>query len=431
MHKSQRTLFIFSASSIAAGILLLHLPAVHAVVLFGYVFMAASILYAAMSWTLFRVEISDAVLFSIIVVAVVVRLSFITGSPIGSEDAYRYMWDGKVQARGINPYLYTALDSHLDSLHSPLLPSAMNHADLKTIYFPLSQWIFYFCYQLSGEAVWGYKAVLLIAETGTISALYLFLPILGIPRKFILLYALCPLPIIEFAVDAHLDAVGLPLFLFSILFYTREKKILSYILLGLSISIKPVGLILLPAMFFFENGWRKKLNTVLFPLMTVGVQFIPYVFTSNPFETLFSFTKNWSFNGVVFEGIYLFLQDNQQSRLICAMVLGIVILLLNYKQKDFLTTAYYSLLALILLSPVVHPWYVAWAAVLLPIVRRWSGIALAAGVSLTSITVMNYRLTGNWQQYPAIIVIEYLPMIVFLAIELRNYFSKRREPVAV
>ena len=266
MHKSQRTLFIFSAASIAAGILLLHLPAVHAVVLFGYVFMAASILYAAMSWTLFRVEISDAVLFSIIVVAVVVRLSFITGSPIGSEDAYRYMWDGKVQARGINPYLYTALDSHLDSLHSPLLPSAMNHADLKTIYFPLSQWIFYFCYQLSGEAVWGYKAVLLIAETGTISALYLFLPILGIPRKFILLYALCPLPIIEFAVDAHLDAVGLPLFLFSILFYTREKKILSYILLGLSISIKPVGLILLPAMFFFENGWRKKLEDITLPV---------------------------------------------------------------------------------------------------------------------------------------------------------------------
>ena len=45
-----------------------------------------------------------------------------------------------------------------------------------------------------------------------------------------------------------------------------------------------------------------------------------------------------------------------------------------------------------LLSPVVHPWYVAWVAVLLPMVRRWSGIALAAGVSLTSFTVMNYRL---------------------------------------
>jgi hypothetical protein len=277
---------------------------------------------------------------------------------------------------------------------------------------------------LSGEALWGYKAVLLIAEIGSVAALFLFLSMLNIPRKYVLLYVLCPLPIIEFAVDAHLDAVGLPLFLFSLLFYLKQRKILSYVLLGFSISIKPVGLILLPAMFFFEKGWRNKLSALLVPLMTVGVQFLPYVFTSNPFETLFSFTKDWSFNGVVFEGVYLCFQDNQLSRSVCAGLLGISILLLNFRRKDFLETAYFSLLVLILLSPVVHPWYVAWVAVLLPVVRRWSGIALAAGVSLTSFTVMNYRLTGNWEQYPVILAVEYLPMILFLAAELRDYFLR-------
>ncbi len=430
MHKSLHAVFFFSVGSIAAGILLLHLPTVHPATTFGIVFIAASIMYAVMSWTLFRVEISSAALFSIIAVAFVVRLSFISGSPIGSEDAYRYIWDGKIQANGINPYLYTALDARLNSLHSPLLPAAMNHADLKTIYFPLSQWIFYSCYQLSGEAIWGYKVILLLAEVGTAAALYFFLLMIDIPRKFILLYALCPLPIIEFAVDAHLDAVGLPLFLLSLLFYLKEKKILSYILLGLSMSIKPVGLILLPAMFFFEKGWRNKLYALLVPLMTVGIQFIPYAFTSNPFETLFAFTKDWSFNGAVFEAIYLYFQDNQLSRLVCAGLLGAIILLINYRRKDFLETVYFSLLALMLFSPVVHPWYVAWAAILLPAVRRWSGIALAAGVSLTSFTVMNYRLTGNWEQYPAVLVIEYLPVIVFLAVELMDYFLMKGETSA-
>ena len=424
MHKSLEAVFFFSAALIAAGILLLHLPAAHPVAIFGTVFIAASILYVVMSWALFRVEISGAALFSIIVAAIVLRWSFITVSPVGSEDAYRYIWDGKVQAQGINPYLYTALDPQLNSLHSPLLPAAMNHADLKTIYFPFSQWIFYCCYRLSGEALWGYKAVLLIAEIGSIAALYFILAMFGVPRKFILLYALCPLPIIEFAVDAHLDAVGLPLFLFSLLFYLKERKLLSYILLGLSMSVKPVGLILLPAMFFFEKGWRNKFYALLVPIMTVGVQFIPYLFASNPFETLFSFTKDWSFNGVVFEAVYSYFHDNQRSRLICAGLLGISILLLNFKRKDFLGTAYFSLAALILLSPVVHPWYAAWVAVLAPIVRRWSGIALAAGASLTSFTVMNYRLTGNWEQYPVVLAIEYLPMILFLAVELRDYFSR-------
>ncbi len=430
MRKSLHAVFFFSVVSIAAGILFLHLPTAHPATTFGMVFVAASILYAAMSWTLFRVEISRAALFSIIAVAFVVRLSFISSSPIGSEDAYRYIWDGKVQANGINPYLYTALDARLNSLHSPLLPAAMNHADLKTIYFPLSQWIFYSCYQLSGETLWGYKAILLLAEIGSVAALSFFLLMLNIPRKFILLYALCPLPIIEFAVDAHLDAVGLPLFLLSLLFYLKERKILSYILLGLSMSIKPIGLILLPAMFFFEKGSRNKLYALLIPLTTVGVQFLPYVFTSNPFETLFAFTKDWSFNGAVFEAIYLYFQDNQLSRLVCAGLLGVIILIINFRRKDFLETVYFSLLALMLLSPVVHPWYVAWVAVLLPVVRRWSGIALAAGVSLTSFTVMNYRLTGNWEQYPVVMMIEYLPMIVLLAMELRDYFLKKGEPFA-
>ena len=424
MHKYLRAVFFFSVASIAAGILLLHLPTSHPVVAFGIIFMASSVLYLAMSWSLFRVDISDAALYSMIVVALVLRVSFLSGSPVGSEDAYRYIWDGKVQAHGINPYLYTALDSRLDALHSPLLPAAMNHADLKTIYFPLSQWIFYSCYQLSGEALWGYKAVLLIAEIGTIAALYYILSMLAVPRKFILLYALSPLPIVEFAVDAHLDAVGLPLFLFSLLFYLKGKKVLSYFLLGLSMSIKPVGVIVLPAMVFFEKGWRNKLYALLVPLMTVGVQFVPYVFTSNPFETLLTFTKDWSFNGPVFEGVYRYVQDNQSARIVCAGLLGGLILLLNIRRKDFLMTAYYSLIALLLLSPVVHPWYAAWVALLVPAVRRWSGIALCAGVSLTSFTVINYRLTGNWEQYPVILVAEYLPVILFLTIEWGNYFFK-------
>ena len=424
MQKNLSTVFFVSLISIISSILFLHLPTEHPVAIFGSMFIAASMMYAVMAWTLFRVEVPTKVLFSIVAVALVLRLSFINAGPIGSEDVYRYIWDGKVEASGINPYLYTALDPRLNALHSPLLPAAMNHADLKTIYFPLSEWIFYVCYQLSGEALWGYKTVFLIAEFGTIGALVLFLSMLNVPRKFILLYSLCPLPIFEFAVDAHLDVVGVCLFLFSLFFYLKERKLLSYILLGLSMSIKPVGLILLPAMLFLEKGWRNKLYALLIPLVTVGVQFLPYIVTSNPFETLLAFTKDWSFNGAVFEALNLYFHDNQPSRLWCAGLLGILILMLNFRRKDFLETVYFSLLLLMLLSPVVHPWYVNWVAVLLPIMRRWSGIAFAAGVSLTSFTVMNYKLTGLWEQYPIVLVIEYLPVILLTAVELRDYFAK-------
>jgi hypothetical protein len=332
-----------------------------------------------------------------------------------------------VQAHGINPYLYTAVDGRLEFLHSPLLPAAMNHADLKTIYFPLSQWMFYGCYVLSGEMLWSYKVLYLLAETLTMMGLLLLLSRLKIERKYVLLYALCPLPIIQFAVDAHLDAIGLPLFIFALYFYHTERKVVSYILLGLSLSIKPVGLIALPALFFFTKGWRNKFYAVCVPMLVVGIQFLPYIGTSNPFETLFDFTKNWSFNGPVFETLYLYINNNRPARLYCAGFLFLAIILLTLKRTKPAETIYFSLLSLIIFSPVVHPWYVCWVAALIPVVRRWSGIALAAGVSLTSFTVIRYRLTGVWEQYPIVMALEYIPVMVLAVLELRHYFAGRKE----
>ncbi len=424
MRIIMKSVFWGTAAAIVLGFLLLHLPAAHPVLAFGNVFLCGSVFYVLMAALLPRIDLSPKTVLAIVVVSILLRLSFVSTNPIGSEDAYRYIWDGKVQANGINPYLYTALDPRLDSLHSPLLPAAMNHADLKTIYFPLSQWIFYLCYQLSGESLLSYKLVYLIAEAASLIGLLLILSRLNIDRKYVLLYALCPLPILEFAIDAHLDAIGLPLFLFALFFYHSDRKIISYVLLGLSLSIKPVGLIALPALFFYTKGWQNKAAALGVPLLVVGAEFIPYISGSNPFETLFSFTKNWSFNGPVFELFYFFINNNQTARVYCAGLLAAALIVIILKRRGLFDTMYFSLLFLIILSPVVHPWYVCWIAVLIPLVRRWSGIILAAAMSLTSFTVMKYRLTGVWEQYPIVLLIEYLPVIVLTAIEMRVYFAK-------
>ena len=254
MQKPLQAIFFFSVVSIAGGILILHLPAAHPVVIFGSVFIAASIMYMAMAWTLFQVNVPAKVLFSIIAVALLVRLSFITASPIGSEDAYRYIWDGKVETSGTNPYLYTALDTRLNVLHSPLLPAAMNHADLKTIYFPLSEWIFYSCYQLSGEAIWGYKAIFLLAEDRNVRCSFFFSPPCSTCRGNLFCYTLYALSQFLNLPSMHtLMPSVCPSSSFALFFYLKEKNILSYVLLGLSMSIKPVGLIVLPP----YSSWKK------------------------------------------------------------------------------------------------------------------------------------------------------------------------------
>src|SRR5450759_5443283 len=113
MQKNSAAFFFLSSISILSGIFFLHVPSTRPVVMFGTVFISVSVMYLIMAWTLFQIELPKKTLFAIVAVALVVRLSFVTEYPIGSEDAFRYLWDGKVQAHGINPYLYSALDEHV------------------------------------------------------------------------------------------------------------------------------------------------------------------------------------------------------------------------------------------------------------------------------------------------------------------------------
>jgi hypothetical protein len=71
-------------------------------------------------------------------------------------------------------------------------------------------------------------------------------------------------------------------------------------------------------------------------------------------------------------------------------------------------------------SPVVHPWYLIWFAVLLPVVRSFSGIYFAAAVSLTSISVVNYQLNSVWQESTIVLLVEYLPLTLLFIYEMFN-----------
>ncbi len=326
---------------------------------------------------------------------------------------------------GVNPYVYAPDAPELDSLHSHLLPAAVNHREMKTLYFPASQWVCFICYQISGEHIWGYKLVLLLAELATIFGLFLLTKRLAIRVDFVLLYVLCPLPILQFGLDAHIDGLGLPLLIFGLVSYLRGQKPLSYILFALSASVKPVALLLLPIFLLREQGGWNKTRVVLIPTLVIVGQFLPYVVHSNPFDGLFRFAENWTFNGVVFETLYLYLADNQKARLICAAFLGVVLLVLYLRRSAIVDTYYFSVLSLLVLSPVVHPWYVVWLTVLLPLARRWSGIVFAAAASLTSYTIVNYKLYGVWQQSAGVLALEYLPVLAFMIFELRDFWGRR------
>lgn len=422
----KRIILMISSLLLLLAIALIHIFKITPIIPYTFIFIFSSILFLFISWLIFKTEIPYQHIYFLISLAFLLRLSFLNTNPIGSDDIYRYMWDGKIQTSGINPYLYPPNNEHLNSYHTTLLPKALNFQEMRTIYFPLSQWLFYLGYNLSGESVWGYKLLLFFFELLTLAGLFQLLRKLKIDLKYSLLYLFCPLSIFQFALDAHLDGFGLPFLIFSLFFYLDDKKILSMILLGLSFSIKPVGLVLLPVFFLNEKTLAGKIKIALIPLIAFFSQFIFYIFSTNPFEALFIFTKNWYFNGFVFNLINEVIRNNQFSRLICGALLILSLIPIYFSKRELPEKIYFAVLLLMIFSPVVHPWYITWIAVLIPFAQKRSGIYFIAASSLTAITIFNYQINGIWKDYWFVLIIEYLPLIFLFILEItKSTFTEK------
>ncbi len=64
-------------------------------------------LYAlAAAWVIWRKPPVRGTLSLIFLIAFCARLAFIPQTPTVSDDVYRYVWDGRIEAAGINPYRY-------------------------------------------------------------------------------------------------------------------------------------------------------------------------------------------------------------------------------------------------------------------------------------------------------------------------------------
>ena len=76
-------------------------------------------------------------------VAVAMRLLTLTAPPVLSSDLYRYVWDGRVQLAGINPYRYLPVADELAFLRDDAVYPHINRADYAhTVYPPAAQVIF-------------------------------------------------------------------------------------------------------------------------------------------------------------------------------------------------------------------------------------------------------------------------------------------------
>jgi alpha-1,6-mannosyltransferase len=190
----------------------------------------------------------------ILVFAVALRATLVPQRPYLSTDAYRYAWDGHVQAHGINPYRFAPdapeLEPLRDQNHFPnaarIYPN-INRAGLPTPYPPGAELIYLLINWLKPLSVTAFKAAAMTFDLITILALMWALRRARLDPARAILFAWHPLPIWEGAHTGHIEAAFMMLLALALLAWTRRRHGLTGVLLGLAVAVKYYPALVLPA----------------------------------------------------------------------------------------------------------------------------------------------------------------------------------------
>ena len=208
----------------------------------------------------------------IIGVAIALRLALLMVEPLLSTDVYRYVWDGNVQAAGINPYRYVPADDALTHLRDTAVYPNINRADYAvTIYPPVAQMFFFLASRL-GENVTTMKAALVACEAVTAGTIALLLKRLGLPATRLVAYLWHPLPLWQIANSGHVDALMVALMMLGLWLAVIGWPLRAAVAIALGALVKPFAILALPAAW---RAWDWKVPLVVLAVM--GVCYAPYL----------------------------------------------------------------------------------------------------------------------------------------------------------
>jgi alpha-1,6-mannosyltransferase len=245
----------------------------HAIV--GLTAIVQAPLYLAAAWLIIpRPEVSgrtSRALVSILLVGAAMRLVVIAAPPV-SSDIYRYIWDGRVQAAGINPYRYVPADQTLLELRDDVIYPQINRADYApTIYPPAAQIVFLAVTRVS-ESATAMKVAMTVFEGLAVWAVIQLLLERGLPPTRIALYVWHPLPVWEFAGSGHLDIIAIAFLLLAFVAVDRRWSVAAGFALSAGVLVKIFPLIAGPALY---KRWDWRLPAAF--IAGIAILYGPYL----------------------------------------------------------------------------------------------------------------------------------------------------------
>ncbi|HZQ70916.1 MAG TPA: glycosyltransferase 87 family protein [Terriglobales bacterium] len=286
--------------------------------------------------------------------------AFLLMRPGPDDDIHRYVWDGRIQRLGVNPYLVVPSDPGMAGLHTAETRT-MNNPDLPTPYPPGAE-LFFRAVTGIHESIFALKVAFVLCDFAIVLVLLDVLNRGGQGAHWVLAYAWNPLLAVEVAGSGHVDIVGVLLLLVSAAALGRRWRAVAAVTFGLAVAVKLLPLVLLPIY------WKRvRVRDAALAAVVVALLYVPFVDHGRiPLGSLGTYVQSFRFNGPVFA----MLERVAAPQLVAALAVlagFIVSLWLRSKTAEVSSEAFaWPMAASLLCAPVIYPWYLLW---LLPFVR--------------------------------------------------------------
>jgi alpha-1,6-mannosyltransferase len=321
-------------------------------------------------------------------VAVACRVPLMVGPVNYDSDMVRYVYDGRVQRFGYNPYAVVPSDpalAHTHTADTARMPS--RHA--RTPYPPAAQLFFRLMVALR-ESARVMKSVLTLLDIATIFIVLQWLRVTGRSEWLFLGYAWNPLVILEVAHSGHIDGLGVFWIALCAYWIARRRTALAAVAYTLAVATKLLPLVLAP-LFLGRVKLRDiaigagALLLLYLPFMTAGVM---------PIGAVPNVVEHIRFNSPIFRPLAWAVTPAGAA--VFALSAGLAAAAWARWNLDINDPAAWAWPMAITLAcaPVIYPWYLLFFA---PFVLAVPTLPL----TVWTWTVLPVYLVWEWAQFGA------------------------------
>ncbi len=291
-------------------------------------------------------------LFIALTLAVAARVPLAVARVDERSDMIRYLYDGRVQRLGYNPFSIRPSDPDVAWTHTDLtrrMPSLRAQTP-----YPAAAQLFFRLVVSVRETPKAMKLALLLCDLLTIAVLYRWLLDSGRSPWLVLAYAWNPLVILEIAHSGHVDALGVLFIAASAWLLTIRRTSLSACAFVLAVASKLLPVVLIPLY------WRRvRLRDAALAAGLLILLYMPFWSAGLlPLGAIPNVVEYIRFNGPLFYGVRLLLGPRPAAAI--AVLLGLAVaawMRIRRPPSDPAAWAW-PMAAALAAAPVVYPWYI-------------------------------------------------------------------------